>query len=98
MGWFVCLEGRRRRAETRGIRRLTSDIGLRPKASCPAGSEVSRWTPALLAGEHENETVGAGEGTGRPATLHHTRRPERTAEAGLGAGEFSPSESGFLKT
>lgn len=47
-GGLSALAGRRRRAEIRGIGRLTSDIGLRPSARCPAGRRCgggrrSRW-------------------------------------------------------
>ena len=59
VGGLRPLDLRRRRPESRGFGRLTSDIGLRPNARCPA-PELGCDGGGCAAGEHTNETVGPG--------------------------------------
>lgn len=97
VGWFACLRQEAAACWKPGIVRLTSDIGLRPNARCPArGACVT--VEAAAAGEHPKETVGRGEGTNRRFQLHHACCPERTADAGVGTGEFPVLKKVFLKT
>lgn len=52
---------------------------------------------AVAAGEHSKETVRPGEGMNSRFHLHHARCPERTADAGVGAGEFPFLKKDFGK-
>lgn len=74
--------------KTGEIGRLTSDIGLRPNASCPAGS--MEMTVA--------ETGGPRQGRELPAPLHYM--PLRSADSARGSwckGVFLPTEKRFLE-
>lgn len=75
--------------KTGEIGRLTSDIGLRPNASCPAGSMEMTVV----------ETGGPMQGQELPAPLHHM--PLRSADSTRGSwckGVFPPLKNDFWKT
>lgn len=57
VGGLRALDLRRRRPESRGFGRLTSDIGLRPNARCPARERGCDGV-GCAAGELTNATVG----------------------------------------
>lgn len=51
----------------------------------------------MAAGERPKETVGPGEGTSSRFQLQRACCPERTADAGVGAGEFPVLKKVFEK-
>lgn len=98
-GWFVCCRRGRRRAETRGIGRLTSDIGLRPNASCPAASAgltVAAVAAACWLLSPNSKRWDWEQEWNNP--LHCTTRcPERSPALELVQGSFSPLKTVFGK-
>lgn len=97
VGWFACRRRETAACRKPGIGRLTSDIGLRPNARCPAqerecdgGGCGCWWAP------------GGNGGTGRrneqPASVAPRTLPRtRAADAGVGAGEFPFLKKAFGK-
>lgn len=97
VGWFARLRPEAAACRKSGIRRLTSDIGPRPSARCPA-RERCVTAEAVAAGERTDEAVGPRQGTSSRLQLHHARCPDPVSDAGVVAGEFSPFENGFWET
>lgn len=53
---------------------------------------------AVVAGEHTQEAVGAGEGMNSRLKLHRTHCPENAADVGVGGGEFPLLKKVFWET
>lgn len=101
-GGLRALDRRRRRAESRGIGRLTSDIGLRPNARCPArergcdGGGCGCWplasTPAKPRDREKERTATATPVAACTLPKLHGRRGSWCR------GVFPFFENGFWKT
>lgn len=86
VGWFACLRHEAAACRKPGIVRLTSDIGLRPNARCPARG-VCVTVEVVAAGEHPKETLGPGEAD-FSCTTHAAQNARLTRELVQGCFPF----------